>query len=222
MGQVGVSEQVWAVTPQDYADNAMLAVNEGFDAIKIDFFDRDEEGKPLNFLQQTGFITPKNLKMVESRIKAVRDAIGDEVDIIMENHSSPDAIGAVQLGRLAEKYGIMAFEEPNTPTVQSSEYIAKYCRVPIANGERLFSRWQYAAYFKQNLIQLAQPDIGNGGGISEVKKVADMAYALMSVYKYMLQAVLLQQMLLFMLKLLSLISLFMNIMYVTVWIRALT
>ncbi len=176
-GQVGVSEQVWAITPQDYADNAMLAVNEGFDAIKIDFFDRDEQGKPLNFLQQTGFITPKNLKMVEARIKAVREAIGDEVDIIMENHSTPDAIGAVQLGRLAEKYGIMAFEEPNTPTVQSSEYIAKYCRVPIANGERLFSRWQYAAYFKQNLIQLAQPDIGNGGGISEVKKVADMAYA---------------------------------------------
>ena len=57
------------------------------------------------------------------------------------------------------------------------EYITKYTSVPIANGERLFSRWQYAEYFKRNLLQLAQPDIGNCGGISEVKKICDMAHA---------------------------------------------
>lgn len=83
----------------------------------------------------------------------------------------------MQLAQLAEKYHIMAFEEPNTPTTQTVEYIAKYTRVPIANGERLFSRWQYAEYFTKNLLQLAQPDIGNCGGISEVKKICDMAHA---------------------------------------------
>jgi len=154
-----------------------LAIDEGFDAIKIDFFDRDEQGKPLDFLATTGMITPKNLKMVEARMKATREAAGDEVSIIMENHSYPDAVGAVQLARLAEKYDVMAFEEPNTPTPQTVEYIAKYTSVPIANGERSFSRWQYAEYFKRNLLQLAQPDIGNCGGISEVKKIADMAHA---------------------------------------------
>lgn len=163
-GQVGVSEHLWAVTPADYAHNVKLALDEGFDAIKIDFFDRDEEGKPLNFLDTTGLLTPKQLKMVESRMKAAREAAGDDVDIIMENHSYPDALGAVQLAKLAEKYNIMAFEEPNTPTTQTVEYIAKYSSVPIANGERLYSRWQYAEYFKKNLLQLAQPDIGNCGG----------------------------------------------------------
>lgn len=158
-GQVGVSEHLWAVTPADYAHNVKLALDEGFDAIKIDFFDRDEEGKPLNFLDTTGLLTPKQLKMVESRMKAAREAAGDDVDIIMENHSYPDALGAVQLAKLAEKYNIMAFEEPNTPTTQTVEYIAKYSSVPIANGERLYSRWQYAEYFKKNLLQLAQPDI---------------------------------------------------------------
>ena len=58
-GQVGVSEHLWAVTPADYAHNVKLALDEGFDAIKIDFFDRDEEGKPLNFLDTTGLLTPK-------------------------------------------------------------------------------------------------------------------------------------------------------------------
>ena len=128
-------------------------------------------------LDTTGLLTPKQLKMVESRMKAAREAAGDDVDIIMENHSYPDALGAVQLAKLAEKYHIMAFEEPNTPTTQTVEYIAKYSSVPIANGERLYSRWQYAEYFKKNLLQLAQPDIGNCGGITEVKKISDMAHA---------------------------------------------
>lgn len=169
-------EQLWAVTLEDYANNAKLAVNEGYDSIKVDFFDRDEEGKPLTSLDQTGFLSPAKMKMVEARIKAVRDAIGPDVDIIMENHSYTDAISAVQLGKLAEKYNIIAFEEPNTPTIKTSEYIVKNLSVPIANGERIFSRWQYAQYFEKNLIQLAQPDIGNCGGITEVKKICDMAY----------------------------------------------
>jgi galactonate dehydratase len=175
-GMVGVSEQVWAVTPEDYANNALLAVEEGYDAIKIDFFDRDENGKKLPSLQQTGLLSPRLLNMVEARIKAVREAIGPNVDIIMENHSYPDALSAVQLGKLAEKYHIWAFEEPNTPSVKTSEYIVKNLEVPIANGERLFTRWQYAQYFEKNLIQLAQPDIGNCGGITEVKKICDLAY----------------------------------------------
>ncbi|MBR1812882.1 MAG: mandelate racemase/muconate lactonizing enzyme family protein [Lachnospiraceae bacterium] len=175
-GQVGVSEHLWAVTPEDYAHNVKLALAEGYDAIKIDYFDRDEEGKPLSFLDMTGILTPKQLHMVEARMKASREAAGDDVDIIMENHSSPDARGAVQLAKLAEKYNIMAFEEPNTPTVQTVEYIAKYSSVPIANGERLFSRWQYAAYLKENLLQLAQPDLCNCGGYTEVKKIADMCH----------------------------------------------
>ena len=176
-GQTGISEHLWAVTPDDYAYNVKLAIEEGYDAVKIDFFDRDEDGKPLTFLDTTGFLTPSQLKMVEDRMKAAREVAGDKVDIIMENHSYPDALGALQLAKLAEKYNILAFEEPNTPTVHTVEYITKYTSVPIANGERLFSRWQYAEYFKKNLLQLAQPDIGNCGGISEVKKICDMAHA---------------------------------------------
>ncbi len=176
-GMVGESENLWCVTPEDYAHNVKLAIAEGYDAVKIDFFDRDEEGKPLSFLDHNGFMTPRQYKMVESRMKAAREAAGDDVDIIMENHSYPDALAAVQLGKLAEKYHILAFEEPNTPTPQTLDYITAHTDVPIANGERLFSRWQYAEYFKRNSLQLAQPDIGNCGGISEVKKIADMAHA---------------------------------------------
>ena len=103
-GQTGISEHLWAVTPDDYAYNVKLAIEEGYDAVKIDFFDRDEDGKPLTFLDTTGFLTPSQLKMVEDRMKAAREVAGDKVDIIMENHSYPDALGALQLAKLAEKY----------------------------------------------------------------------------------------------------------------------
>jgi L-alanine-DL-glutamate epimerase-like enolase superfamily enzyme len=168
--------QLWAVTAEDYAANARLAIAEGYDAIKIDFIDRDEKGARLRSLDQTGLLPPRLLRLVESRIKAVREAVGPDVDIIMENHSYSDALSAVQLGKLAEKYDIWAYEEPNTPGIKTSEYITKNVSVPIANGERIFTRWQYAPYFEKNLIQLAQPDIGNCGGITEVKKICDMAY----------------------------------------------
>jgi galactonate dehydratase len=175
-GMAGKTPHLWAVTPQDYAQNARLAVDEGFDAVKIDFFDRDEQGHPFTALEQTGLLSPRHLKMVESRIQAVREEIGYDIDIIMENHSYTDALSAVQLGKIAEKYQILAFEEPNTPGIKTGEYIVKNLSVPIANGERLFSRWQYAPFFEKNLVQLIQPDTGNCGGITEVKKICDMAY----------------------------------------------
>jgi L-alanine-DL-glutamate epimerase-like enolase superfamily enzyme len=169
--------QLWAVTAEDYASNARLAIAEGYDAIKIDFIDRDAKGNKLRSLDQTGLLPAKLTRLVETRIKAVREAVGPDVDIIMENHSYSDAISAVQLGKLAEKYNIWAYEEPNTPGIKSSEYITQNVSVPIANGERIYTRWQYAPYFEKNLIQLIQPDIGNCGGITEVKKICDMAYA---------------------------------------------
>ena len=175
-GRVGVSEHLWAVTPEDYAHNVKLAVAEGFDAVKIDFFDRDEQGRPLNFLDTTGFLTPKQLKMVEARMKAARDAAGDEVDIIMENHSFPDAQSAVQLGRALEKYNIFYFEEPNTPTPKTAKFISDKLSMPISHGERVYSRWQYAPYFENMSVQVIQPDLGNCGGITEGKKICDMAY----------------------------------------------
>ena len=59
-------------------------------------------GNRLHFLIQPD-LTPSQLKMLEDRMKAAREVAGDKVDIIMENHSYPDALGALQLAKLAEK-----------------------------------------------------------------------------------------------------------------------
>ncbi len=168
------------VTPQftavDYANVAKKAVAEGYDCLKYDFFTFTPDGKMYTSEETTRLLPPWHLAVLEERISAVRDAIGPNVDIIIENHSSTDAQSAIQLAQMAEKYKIFYFEEPNTPTPKMTKYISEKTNIPLASGERIYSRWQYAQYFENNSLQVIQPDIGNCGGITEVKKICDMAY----------------------------------------------
>jgi L-alanine-DL-glutamate epimerase-like enolase superfamily enzyme len=169
-------KKVPALTVEDYVRNAKAAVAEGYDAIKIDFFTFAPDGHRFNAEETTRLQPPSIVNMVIDRLAAVREAIGPDVDIIMENHSYIDAQGAVQLGRLAEKYNVMYFEEPTTPNPKMNKFVADRVRIPIAQGERIYSRWGYAPYFEDGSIQLIQPDMGNCGGMTEAKKICDMAH----------------------------------------------
>lgn len=165
-----------ALTPEDYARNAKKAVDEGYDCVKIDFFTFDEKGNTFTDEERTGLLKPEYVDLVESRVKAVREAIGPKVDIIMENHSFMDAVSAVQIGRRVQKYNIFCYEEPNTPGIKTTKYVADHIQIPIANGERIYTRWEYLPFFENMAIQMIQPDVGTCGGISETKKVCDMAH----------------------------------------------
>jgi L-alanine-DL-glutamate epimerase-like enolase superfamily enzyme len=161
---------------EDYAANARAAVAEGYDAVKFDFFDFDEQGRRFSYEDTTRILDSRKLDLVIGRLAAVREAVGPDVDIIMENHSNIDAQGAVQLGRLAEQYNVLYFEEPTTPSPKMYRFVADRIRLPLAQGERIYSRWGYAPYLEDGSIQLIQPDIGNCGGITEAKKICDLAH----------------------------------------------
>ena len=114
---------------------------------------------------------------IVDRVKAVREAIGDDIDIIMESHSYTSASSAIQIMKEVEKYGIFLLEEPCTPTPDVNKFIRDNIDTPIAQGERIYTRWQYKAYFENHSVQVIQPDLGTNGGITETKKVCDMAHA---------------------------------------------
>lgn len=203
-----------AVTIEDYVRNAKTAVADGYDAIKIDFFTFDEDGRRFNHEDTTRLLPSKYVNLVISRLAAVREAVGPDVDIIMENHSYIDAQVAVQLGRLAEKYNIFCFEEPCTPNPKMNKFVSDHLNMPIAQGERIYTRWGYAPYFEDGSIQMIQPDIGNCGGITETKKVCDLAHIYdVGVQITFVQARFLQQHPCIW-KLRYRISRFMNIMYI--------
>ena len=162
---------------EDYVNVCKKAVDEGYDAVKIDFYTFDRDGRAFDKMEEMQrLLKPYYVQLVEERVAACREAVGPNVDIIMENHSRPDAQSAIQLGRAVQKYNIFYFEEPNTPTPKMNKFISDRLDMPIAQGERIYTRWQYAPYFENNSVQVIQPDMGNTGGITETKKICDMAY----------------------------------------------
>lgn len=171
-----VPEYEIARTAKDYFEATKKAVAEGFDAVKVDFFTFDQDGRKFSSNETTTLLKAYYLDLVEERAAAVREALGKSGDLIVENHSRTDAQSALQIAKRIEKYNIFFMEEPNTPTPKMTKYFAENCNIPLASGERIYSRWEFAPYFENCSLQIIQPDIGNCGGITEVKKICDMAY----------------------------------------------
>ena len=164
-----------AVTPQDYADNARRAVEAGYDAVKVDFWIYDEDGKPMTHDMRRGLVTPRILNVVEERAAATREAIGPDTDLILEGHAFPDVTTAVQFAQRLEKYGILFFEEPCYPTPENYRRVREKLSIPLAGGEQSVTRWDFAPYLENGSLQILQPDVGNCGGISELVKIANFA-----------------------------------------------
>ena len=165
-------------TIEDYIAAARRAVADGYDAVKVDFFTFKESPELGGFSdkERTTLLTPGNLRTVVNRVKAVRETVGPDVDIIIENHSYLDVNTAIQLAEAVRPYNIFYYEEPNTPDPDTAVRMAKKIDIPLASGERIYTRWQYEKYFKTQSLHVAQPDMGTCGGFTEVKKICDLAY----------------------------------------------
>lgn len=164
-----------AASPADYAHNTKIALEKGFTAVKINFLTFDGSGKPVAHNQQTGILSAQYLNLAEARIKAVRHVLGPNGDLILENHALTDKLSASQYGQMAKKYHIMYFEEPVKPAAKLLAYVHQATGLNIASGERMYGRRQFQQAFAANALQIAQPDICVAGGITEVKKICDLA-----------------------------------------------
>ena len=174
---IGAKDYFYHTKPEEFADSVRLALEDGYDAVKIDFFQTAIDGTFLDYDTQNGIIPLKLLDEIERKMEAARNAAGPFTDIIVENHALPDSNGAVQIARIAEKYHAFFFEEPCTPNPGALRHLSKQIHIPIAHGERIYTRWQYSQYFEDHTIQVIQPDIGTCGGLTEVRKICDMAHA---------------------------------------------
>ena len=161
---------------EDLVEHSLKAANEGFDAIKINFITYDGDGNRLGFLN--GPIPPKTRKLIVERVKAVREAVGDDVDIIVENHARTNAVSAVEMSELIQPYNIMFMEETCTPmNMQVLKTVRERSAIPQAGGERIYGKYHYANLIKEDAFQIYQPDLGTCGGVSEAMKIASMAAA---------------------------------------------
>lgn len=162
--------------PKEYADVALQAVEMGFDAVKVDPIGFDKNGK-WRSMDLSGTLPQEHVELAYQRVKAIREAVGSGVDIIVEMHAMTDTTAAIQFGRRIEDLNVMYYEEPTMPlNPDQMKQISSSVKIPIAAGERIYSRWGYRPFFHNGSIQMIQPDIGNCGGITEGKKICDMAH----------------------------------------------
>ncbi|MCI1952080.1 MAG: mandelate racemase/muconate lactonizing enzyme family protein [Clostridiales bacterium] len=168
--------------PKEYYDVVKDAMSEGYDAVKIDPVFAPCEKKDFGAVFATqgnqirGCYREHDLKRSVERIAAAREAGGDDLDIIVEIHSLLDANTSAILGKALEPYRIMYFEEPTMPcNPMLFKHIKERSGLPLATGERSYTRWGFRQFFEDRTLDVIQPDLCNTGGITETKKICDMA-----------------------------------------------
>ena len=163
------------VTPEQYAESTRDALKEGYTAIKVDPIGFDLDGVWMKW-KTYGSLTNQQISIAADRVAAMREAGGPDMDIIIELHSLTDANTAVQLGRALEPYNCMYMEEPTMPLNPTlMKDIADAVKIPLASGERIYTRWGYRPFFEERSLHMIQPDLGTCGGLTEGKKICDMA-----------------------------------------------
>jgi galactonate dehydratase len=160
-------------TPEDYGEIAAEVVALGYDGLKFNpFFAPRGESRPGH----ERVLEPWRADLGYARVKAVRDAVGPDVAIMVECHGWFGPTSAIEMGRRLVELNPYFYEEPvDAMNVACMKRVADNVPLKIAAGERLYTRYQFREYIEQQAIDILQPDIGMAGGITEVKKIA--AYA---------------------------------------------
>jgi D-galactarolactone cycloisomerase len=145
--------------PEEYlAEEAAQYVADGFSAVKL----------------KVGYGVDEDVRM----IRAVRDAIGPDVALMIDANHAYDVVAAMRLGRMAEPYDIAWFEEPVPPEdILGHRELRAGLKIPIASGECEFTRFGFRELITTRAVDIVQPDTCSAGGLSECKKIADMAHA---------------------------------------------
>ena len=156
-------------SPAMAAESAQAMVEKGYTAVKFD---------PAGPYTLRGGHMPAMSDITSSVAfcKAIREAVGDRADLLFGTHGQFTTAGAIRLGQALEPYSPLWFEEPIPPdAVDEMAKVARAVRIPVATGERLTTKVEFAAVLRAGAATILQPALGRAGGIWEMKKVAAMA-----------------------------------------------
>ena len=157
-----------AQPPDELADRARAVVDRGFTALKFDpfpgpwraYIDRHEEEEAVD------------------RVRAVREAVGPDVDILVEVHRRLAPMHAVRVARAMEPYAPFWFEEPvSARDLGALAEVRHAVNLPVVTGEELYTKNEFRDVFEQRAADILNPDVCNCGGILELREIGAMAEA---------------------------------------------
>lgn len=157
------------VSPEMAGEAAVALVERGYTAVKFD---------PAGPYTIRGGHMPamSDIDLSVAFCRAVRDAVGDRADLLFGTHGQFNVAGAIRLGQAIEPYSPLWFEEPIPPdNPLDFARVAQSCRVPVATGERLTTRAEFATLLRTGGAEILQPALGRAGGIWEMRKLAALA-----------------------------------------------
>ena len=157
--------------PERAPQRAVQYVEQGFTALKFD---------PI---MPMGAFDPRQLSLealdiAELVIKNMRQAVGSRCDLLVGTHGQMTTAAAIRFAKRLEAYSPLWFEEPVPPeNLDEMARVAQSTSIPVATGERLTTKYEFAPLLKKQAAAILQPALGRVGGILEAKKIAGMAEA---------------------------------------------
>lgn len=150
-----------------FGELAQAAVEDGFTAFKC-----------MAVPETASLEGLKPVLAAEACVKAMREAVGPDIDIMVDCHARPSPRMGMRFARVLEPYGLYFFEEPCWPeTIEDIARIQQAVSTPIATGERLVTQHAFRELFEKRAASVIQPDITHCGGLSEARRIAAMAEA---------------------------------------------
>ncbi|WP_323785695.1 mandelate racemase/muconate lactonizing enzyme family protein [Thalassovita sp.] len=156
-------------SPEQAAESAIDLVERGYTAVKFD---------PAGPYTIRGGHMPamRDIDRSVAFCKAIRAAAGDKADLLFGTHGQFSTDGAIRLAKALEPFDPLWFEEPVPPdNVTQMAQVAAATSIPVATGERLCTKAEFATVLRHGAARILQPALGRAGGLWEAKKIAAMA-----------------------------------------------
>lgn len=152
-------------TPEEITESCVRIVENGWGALKL-----------VGSGPMLGVGMQPDLRSARRQIEMIREAVGPEIDILIDCHGRLNPTTAVQLADALDEYDIFFFEEPVLPEdAAGMKAVKEAITIPVATGERLFTKWGYRDVLEMGAADVLQPDLAHCGGIWEAKKIAAVA-----------------------------------------------
>ena len=155
-----------ASTPEEFAEKAVETIRSGFTALKFDPFPGPWRSR----------ISTQDEKAAVEVVGTVREAVGSDIDLLIEVHRRLSPLHAVRVARMMEEFDIFWYEEPvPADNIEALAEVRGKINSPVVTGETLYTKAAFRQVFEKRAADIINPDVCNCGGILELKEIAAMA-----------------------------------------------
>lgn len=177
--EVRVYANGWSTTTAtalEFAQSAERPIKDGYTALKCYPLAMPERGTLRHPTHRA--LTREETELAFQRVKELRNAVGPDIDLMLDLSGALTTDETIRLCQRYEDLGIEFIEEPADPfDLGALKKVSEKVNIPIALGERLYTRYGFRKAMETHAVDTVQPDVGNTGGIMETKKIAAMAEA---------------------------------------------